>query len=104
MYLDALFDKDPDLGQDYADLQAELYADFEPSKLLGFLRISSSYNLETIYQVCKAKDFVHEMVFLLGRMGNNRQALTLLIEKIGDVHQVSSGRAEFCLAGYRSTE
>lgn len=29
------------------------------------------------------------MVFLLGRMGNNRQALTLIIERLGDVHRVS---------------
>lgn len=29
------------------------------------------------------------MVFLLGRMGNNRQALTLIIERLGDVNRVS---------------
>jgi hypothetical protein len=29
------------------------------------------------------------MVFLLGRMGNNKKALTLIIERIGDVQQVS---------------
>lgn len=28
------------------------------------------------------------MVFLLGRMGNNKQALTLIIERLGDVHRV----------------
>lgn len=27
------------------------------------------------------------MVFLLGRMGNNRDALTLIIERLGDVHR-----------------
>lgn len=27
------------------------------------------------------------MVFLLGRMGNNKQALTLIIERLGDVHR-----------------
>ena len=29
------------------------------------------------------------MVFLLGRMGNNRQALTIIIERMGDVNRVS---------------
>ena len=28
------------------------------------------------------------MVFLLGRMGNNKKALTLIIERLGDVHRV----------------
>jgi hypothetical protein len=28
------------------------------------------------------------MVFLLGRMGNNKKALTLIIERLGDVHMV----------------
>lgn len=28
------------------------------------------------------------MVFLLGRMGNNRQALTIIIERMGDVNRV----------------
>ena len=31
---------------------------------------------------------VPEMVFLLGRMGNNREALTLIIERLGDVNRV----------------
>lgn len=30
-----------------------------------------------------------EMVFLLGRMGNNKQALMLIIERLGDVQRVS---------------
>ena len=38
--------------------------------------------------MCKTKDLVPEMVFLLGRMGNNKQALTLIIERLGDVGRV----------------
>jgi hypothetical protein len=37
------------------------------------------------------------MVFLLGRMGNNRQALTLIIERLGDVHRVSAFIMTSCL-------
>jgi hypothetical protein len=33
-------------------------------------------------------DLVTEMVFLLGRMGNNKKALTLIIERLGDVQMV----------------
>lgn len=38
--------------------------------------------------MCKERDLVTEMVFLLGRMGNNKKALTLIIERLGDVSRV----------------
>ena len=41
------------------------------------------------YQICSELDFVSEMVFLLGRMGNNKKALTVIIERLGDVHRVT---------------
>jgi len=36
---------------------------------------------------------VPEMVFLLGKMGNNKRALNLIIERLGDVHRVSETAA-----------
>lgn len=32
---------------------------------------------------------VPEMVFLLGKMGDNKRALNLIIERLGDVNRVS---------------
>lgn len=87
MYLDALFDKDAHLAFDYSDLQVDLYADFKPDKLMDFLRASNYYSLERAYQICDARDLVPEMVFLLGRMGDNKRALTLIIERLGDVQR-----------------
>lgn len=43
--------------------------------------------------MCKERDLVLEMVFLLGRMGNNKKALTLIIERLGDVHRVGPSRS-----------
>lgn len=106
MYLDCLFDRDHSLTVDYSDRQVslakissaplsvsdciyhpqvELYAEFGHDRLLDFLRASNYYSLEKAYQICKQRDFVPEMVFLLGRMGNNRQALMLIIERLNDV-------------------
>jgi len=56
---------------------------------MGYLRASNYYSLEKAYEVCKERDFVPEMVFLLGRMGNSKQALMLIIERLGDVQRVS---------------
>ncbi|KPV76970.1 uncharacterized protein RHOBADRAFT_51945 [Rhodotorula graminis WP1] len=87
MYLDSLFDKDPHLAFDYSDLQVDLYAEFNQSKLVDFLRASNYYNLERAYKICDARDLVPEMVFLLGRMGDNKRALNLIIERLGDVQR-----------------
>ncbi|GAA5924717.1 Vps41p [Sporobolomyces koalae] len=87
LYLDALFDKDPHLAFDYSDLQVDLYAEYNPSKLMEFLRASNYYSLERAYKICDSRDLVPEMVFLLGRMGDNKRALNLIIERLGDVQR-----------------
>ena len=40
------------------------------------------------YNICTERDLVSEMVFLLGRMGNNKKALYLIIDRLGDVARV----------------
>ncbi|KAG9017435.1 Vacuolar protein sorting-associated protein 41 [Tulasnella sp. JGI-2019a] len=90
LYLDALFDRDPYLASDFADDQVVLYAEYESGRLIDFLRASNYYSLERAYQICKKRDMVPEMVFLLGRMGgdeNNKEALNLIIERLGDVNR-----------------
>jgi len=71
----------------FGDTQVRLYAEYARPRLIDFLRGSNSYNLELAYNVCQDRDLVPEMVFLLGRMGNNRQALTIIIERMGDVNR-----------------
>ncbi|GAA5842868.1 hypothetical protein JCM3766R1_005688 [Sporobolomyces carnicolor] len=87
LYLDALFDKDPHLAFDYSDLQVDLYAEYNAAKLMDFLRASNYYSLERAYKICDSRDLVPEMVFLLGRMGDNKRALNLIIERLGDVQR-----------------
>ncbi|KAG6883937.1 hypothetical protein C0993_002682 [Termitomyces sp. T159_Od127] len=88
LYLDALvMEKDPNLVSDFADLQVKLYAEYATARLIDFLRASNYYNLEMAYDVCHERDLVPEMVFLLGRMGNNKKALMLIIERLGDVQR-----------------
>lgn len=52
---------------------------------MPFLRASNFYDLERALQICEKHDYVHETVFLLGRMGDNLKALHLIIERLGDV-------------------
>ncbi|KAL1412380.1 Vacuolar protein sorting-associated protein 41 [Vanrija albida] len=85
MYLDALFSKDPQACQQYSDRMVELYAKYDHDRLMPFLRASNFYDLERALRICEELDFVHETVFLLGRMGDNLKALNLIIERLGDV-------------------
>ncbi|KAF9386684.1 Vacuolar protein sorting-associated protein 41, partial [Podila verticillata] len=87
IYLDALFLRDPHLGFEFHDLQIELYATYAPGRLIDFLRASNYYSLEKAYHTCEERDLVPEMVFLLGRMGDNKKALMLIIERLGDVER-----------------
>ncbi|WWC72071.1 uncharacterized protein I206_106031 [Kwoniella pini CBS 10737] len=87
MYLDALLDKDPQFCIPYSDRMVELYAQYDLDRLMPFLRASNYYDLEKAYEICKERDLVTELVFLLGRMGNNKKALMLIIERLGDVQR-----------------
>ncbi|KAJ3144786.1 Vacuolar protein sorting-associated protein 41 [Geranomyces variabilis] len=87
IFLDALFHKDALEGVEFHPLQVELYAEYDYLKLMDFLRISNSYSVEKAYDVCELRDLVPEMVFLLGKMGDNRKALNLIIERLGDVRR-----------------
>lgn len=88
LYLDALFDRDPQLVASYSDLQVDLYAEFAYHKLMAYLRtMSSHYSFEKAYNTCKSLDYVPEMVFLLSRIGDKKTALTLIIERLGDVER-----------------
>ena len=50
IYLDALFDRDRQLGYEFHDLQVELYAEYDYPKLIDFLRASHYINLEKVKQ------------------------------------------------------
>ena len=68
--------------------QVQLTADYAPSKLMDFLTASQFYPLEAALSICQRRGMVSEQVYILGRMGNARQALHLIIEKLGDIPQV----------------
>ncbi|GAC74618.1 vacuolar assembly/sorting protein VPS41 [Moesziomyces antarcticus T-34] len=88
MYLDALFDRDPQQVTQFCDLQVKLYAEYECGRLMSYLRaMSSFYSFEKAYAICSEHDYVAEMVFLLGRVGDNKRALSLIIERLGDVER-----------------
>lgn len=41
------------------------------------------------YEICVKKKLLREQVFVLGRMGNAKQALAVIINDLGDIEEVS---------------
>ncbi|XP_004250993.1 vacuolar protein sorting-associated protein 41 homolog [Solanum lycopersicum] len=87
LYLHSLFEVNPHAGRDYHDMQVELYADYDPKMMLPFLRSSQHYTLEKAYDICVKRDLLKEQVFILGRMGNAKQALAIIINRVGDIEE-----------------
>jgi hypothetical protein len=70
----------------------ELYADFDPDKLMSFLRSSDYYPIQRALEICDEKRLIPEKIFILARMGNTREALQLITVELADI-----GRAiDFC--------
>jgi vacuolar protein sorting-associated protein 41 len=70
--------------------QVSLYVRFDPGSLLQFLKSSNFYSMEKAIVDCeqsKPKPLYKEMVYILGRLGDSHKALSLIIDKIGDVKQ-----------------
>lgn len=91
-YLDAVFTRSPSLCENYHLELATLYAEFAPEKLLPLLRSSNNYPLEEALRLCQKKDLVLGVIFILGRMGNLKQALQHITERLGDIQKA----IDFC--------
>lgn len=90
MYLDALDKVDSSGKFDWKLIN--LYAKHDREKMLPFIRRSRTYPLQEAYELCKNKLFYPEMVYLLDRMGNSTEALTIIMKNLEDV----SMAIEFC--------
>ena len=89
-YLDAVFDKDPNLSRDYHTMQVGLYAEFERNKLLNFLQNSKYIILAQALKELQERNFIPEVVFVMEKMGLNKKALQLILHAIKDVNQAIS--------------
>ncbi|XP_059477900.1 vacuolar protein sorting-associated protein 41 homolog [Neocloeon triangulifer] len=93
LYLDALERRDgKSAGKEFQHLLVELYAEYAKDRLLSFLRHGDQYPIETALEICQKRKFYPEMVYLLGRIGKTREALTLIVKELQDIKQA----VEFC--------
>ncbi|XP_065929628.1 vacuolar protein sorting-associated protein 41 homolog isoform X2 [Magallana gigas] len=86
-YLDRVCQKDQQLCQPYHGQLVKLYAEFAPHKLLPFLKSSIHYPLQGAMDECQVRGLIPEQVYLLGRMGDLKKALSLITTQLKDVDQ-----------------
>ncbi|KAF2481490.1 hypothetical protein BDY17DRAFT_301433 [Neohortaea acidophila] len=73
------------LVEDHADLAIELFADYDRDLLMEFLQASEVYNYEKAAAICNERDYTREFVYMLSKMGQTKEALRLIINKLGDI-------------------
>lgn len=83
-YLEELSKIDDLLVKGFEDDIINLFSQFDRPKLLPFLMSNTSYDLGKAVQVCEMNAFVDELVYLLGKTGENKKALTLIMEEMED--------------------
>nr|CAD2131331.1 unnamed protein product [Meloidogyne enterolobii] len=69
-------------GMSYSNRLVKLYADHDRPSLLPFLRKNEHYKIDLALDVCKKREFIEEVVYLLGRTGNRLEALDLMVNKL----------------------
>lgn len=87
-YLDALECRDTKgSARKYHGQLMKLYADFDRPKLLPFLSRSDHYPIQQALDICKERSYFQEMVYLLGRIGNTKEALNLITKQLKDIRE-----------------
>jgi hypothetical protein len=71
--------------EQYGDLAASLFADYDQTLFMEFLRASRSYSYEKATTLCEEKHYYRELVYLYSQTGQTKRALNLIINSLGDV-------------------
>ncbi|XP_017786733.1 PREDICTED: vacuolar protein sorting-associated protein 41 homolog [Nicrophorus vespilloides] len=82
-YLDE-FDKTDSKNQYHGQL-VKLYSIFDRDKLLPLLKRSKHYPIQEALDICVKAKYYPEMVFLLARIGDTKEALELIINELKDM-------------------
>ncbi|KAJ4387397.1 Vacuolar protein sorting-associated protein 41 [Gnomoniopsis smithogilvyi] len=82
---DRLVMESQSLVDGFADLAVHLFAQYDQSILMDFLKTSTSYTFEKAVEECEERSYVPELVYLYSKTGQMKRALYLIIDRLGDV-------------------
>lgn len=83
-YLEQLVEIDELLVKGFEDDLIRLYSQYNRPKLLPFLTVNHNYQITKAIEICELNAFVDELVYLLSQVGENKKALTLILEELED--------------------
>lgn len=83
-YLEELIKIDELLVKGYENERIQLYSQYSRPKLFPFLMGNQDYDISRAIEICEANALVDELVYLLGRIGQNKKALKLIVEELED--------------------
>jgi len=69
----------------FADLAVHLFATYDRSLLMEFLKTSTAYTFDKAAQECEQFMYIPELVYLYSKTGQMKRALFLIIDRLGDV-------------------
>ncbi|KAL3270997.1 hypothetical protein HHI36_021499 [Cryptolaemus montrouzieri] len=78
------YDKKNPKGEYHKEL-VRLYAIYDREKLLPFLKKSDYYPIQEALDICQKEKYYPEMVYLLGIIGDTKEALELIINELKDM-------------------
>lgn len=84
-YLSMIFEKDPDMIANHHQELISLDIEYAPQNLMSLLRLSNSYSLDETLTLCEQHKLYREAVYILERLGNMKEALAIILDKIGDI-------------------
>lgn len=83
-YLEELIKIDELLVKGYENERIQLYSQYSRPQLFPFLISNQAYDISRAIEICEANALVDELVYLLGRIGQNKKALKLIVEELED--------------------
>lgn len=83
-YLEELSKVNKLLTKKFEDEMIKLYSLYNKENLLIFLQKHNNYNIEESIKICEVNNCYKELVYLLNKIGENKNALILIIDKLND--------------------
>ncbi|ODV58755.1 Vps41p, partial [Ascoidea rubescens DSM 1968] len=86
-YLNSLFLNELSECNGFENEMIQMLSIYNQRELLNFLKKYNNYNIEKAIYICEKNEYLNEWVYLLGKIGQNKKALMIIIDKICDPQQ-----------------
>lgn len=83
-YLERLLEVDEFMASNFTNERIKLYCQYDRGKLLPILIKTNNYDIEATIKLCEDNHFIEELVYLLGKIGENIRALSLITQELQD--------------------